>query len=254
MKKKKVEIAADMKFIDQLENWMTTAPDADIQRMIDPNNLAELYKEFGYAPRAWADGIARLRAELKARQCGRDGLTVKRTGQNVSPQMAHENGGDIDRLRERTDAAIYGATEDECLRNMAELVRAGTFDDKIKEEYLARIRVLKSRNNEEDAERKRREDEQAELVRIQLAREKKRQKPKKELRDNIGPMWDDDARQRYLSKIHELIRLGFRGPTLVGKVLEWARKNTGVNRFRIASESRIDRWARDARKELNRKG
>ena len=87
--------AADEAFLEKLERWFLTAPDSEILQLMAPtdNSLVELYRTFGYAPGAWTEGMARMRAELKARKCNRDGVKVKRSGAAVEPIEAEPGNG-----------------------------------------------------------------------------------------------------------------------------------------------------------------
>ena len=67
-----------------IEAWLAEPRTrAEIEAMLDPGALGNLYQAFGYAPLAWKDGVAILHAELKKRDMEKEGKSVKRIGAEV---------------------------------------------------------------------------------------------------------------------------------------------------------------------------
>lgn len=79
-------------FLRNIESWLAKPHTAaDIEQLLKPDNLADLYKTFGYAPLAWKRGTDILRAGLKRLQAERD---QNRPVQRKGVQLFYPGGND----------------------------------------------------------------------------------------------------------------------------------------------------------------
>ncbi|MCG2660403.1 MAG: hypothetical protein L6437_09185 [Kiritimatiellae bacterium] len=94
----------DDAFLRNIESWLAKPHTAaDIEQLLKPDNIAYLYKTFGYAPLAWKSGTDILRAGLKRPQAERD---QNRPVQRKGDQLVYaQSGADAKRAR---NAKRYG--------------------------------------------------------------------------------------------------------------------------------------------------
>ena len=94
--------------------------------------------------------------------------------------------------------------------------------------------------------------EESRRVQADLEAAKPKRKPRKKLKD-IRPRWGEDERRMYDNKIHDLIMTGYSDRGVAKETVKWAEHKPELSKYKIPSESGIQKWAKSERKNIGKK-